>query len=346
MNPAITVLLSVHNGMPFLREAVDSILAQSFQRFEFLILNDASTDGTAEYLKTLRDPRARVISLPQNIGLTAALNRGLREAQGELIARQDADDVSHPRRFEEQHGFLEKNPRCIAVGAQAKLMDRGGRSLGKKNFPLEHGSIVFAHLFDNALAHSAVTFRRDAVLQAGGYDEHWTASQDYELWSRLSGTSELRNLPNRLVTLRILESSVTRTHGRADLIRRVQASHFQRVFSREPSTADLDLIGLVRSRVVPEKLREFDAFLMELIATFEAQEPGRTKRADFRRMLASLHERIGYNLLTLARGCACKELWRAVQTWPPSVLSMPWARIFALGVAGDYVRRIYEKLAR
>jgi hypothetical protein len=139
---------------------------------------------------------------------------------------------------------------------------------------------------------------------------------------------------------------VTRTHGRADLIRQAQALHFERLFQRAPSAADLDLIALVRSRVIPERLREFDALLQELVASFDGRYPGVTKRSDFRRALAMLHERIGYNLLTLARGSACKELWRAARMWPPAVFSMPWARIIGLGIAGEHARRIHEKLAR
>ena len=338
--------MSVHNGLPFVREAVDSILAQTFRDFEFLILDDASTDGTPEYLRSITDPRVRIIPLSQNIGLTAALNVGLLEAKGEFIARQDADDTSRQDRLALQHAFLRRRERCVAVGAQARLIGGNGRSLGKKKFPLEHEAIAFAHLFDNALAHSVVTFRREEVLAAGGYDEAWTASQDYELWSRLSTAGELRNLPECLCTIRILNTSVTRTHRRADLIRKVQAAHFARLFGREPSESDLDLIALVRSRVVPERLREFSALLEELVSQFEEQKPGVASAADFRRMLALLHERVGYNLLTLSRGSACRELWRALQTWPPSVFSMPWLRILALGIVGDGVRRAYEKLAR
>ena len=346
MSPAISVLMSVHNGMPFVREAVDSILAQTFGEFEFLILDDASTDGTAEYLRSIEDPRVRIISLPQNIGLTTALNVGLREAKGEFIARQDADDTSRPDRLALQHAFLRKHERCVAVGAQARLIDGNGRSLGKKKFPVEHEAIAFAHLFDNALAHSVVTFRRKEVMDAGGYDEAWTASQDYELWSRLCTSGELRNLPECLCTIRILNTSVTRTHRRADLIRRVQSAHFARLFGREASESDLDLIALVRSRVMPERLREFSALLEELVRHFDERKPGLVSTADFRRMLAMLHERIGYNLLTLSRGSAFRELLRALQAWPQSVFSMPWLRILALGVAGDRVRRVYEKLAR
>jgi glycosyltransferase involved in cell wall biosynthesis len=346
MNVSTTVLMSVHNGLPFVTETVRSILTQTFRDFEFLIVDDASNDGTADYLRTLTDPRVRVISSSENIGLTAALNVGLREARGEYIARQDADDLSHPRRLELQLTYLAAHPACTALGTQARLIDGRGRPLGKKNFPLQHRSVRFAHLFDNAMAHSAVTFRKAAVEAIGGYDEAWSASQDYELWSRLSEAHELANLPERLVTLRVLDSSITRRHKRPELIRRVQATHYHRIFGRSASEADLDLLGLFRARVVPEKLREFRGMLDELVAAYEAGCPGIRTARDFRRMLSLLHERIGYNLLTLSRGAGLGELWRAIRLWPPALLTLPWMRIFALAVLGDSARRIYQRATK
>lgn len=340
----ITILMSVHNGLPYVAEAIRSVLAQTFQNFEFLILDDASTDGTADLLRAQNDPRIRVISLTENIGLTAALNRGLAEARGEFIARQDADDLSAPRRLEYQAAFLKTNPACAAVGCQVRLIDGNGRSLGKKNFPLGYRGICFAHLFDNSLAHSAVMFRRSAIGE--GYDETFTASQDYDLWSRLSERHALANLPQRLVTLRVLDSSITRTHKRPELIRRVQAEHYQRLFARPVSEADLDLIALFRTRVTPERLREFRGLLDELCASYDAAWPGVVNSGDFRRTLALLHERIGYNLLTLSRGPGLGELLRAVGTWPPLAGSMPWLRIAALAVLGDSARRLYDKATK
>ncbi len=340
MTHAITVLMSVHNGMPFVADAVTSVLAQTFRDFEFLILDDASTDGTADYLRALSDPRVRVITLTENIGLTVALNRGLRESRGEFIARQDADDLSEPRRLELQFGFLKTNPACAVVGSQAWLVDGRGRSLGKKNFPLGYRGICFAHLFDNALAHSAAMFRRTTVE---GYDETFTASQDYELWSRLSERHALANLPQRLVTIRVLNASITRTHKRPELIRRVQAAHYQRLFARKASDADLDLIALFRTRVVPERLREFRALIKELTASYEAAWPGVGNTPDFRRTLALIHERTGYNLLTLSRGSGLGEILRALRTWPPMIFAMPWWRIVALAVLGDSARAVYER---
>src|SRR5688572_25577736 len=128
--PPVTVLMSVHNGMPFLKEAVESILHQTFGGFEFVIVDDASTDETPEYLKSIADRRVRVLTLPENIGLTAALNHGLREARGEFIARQDADDTSDPRRLEKQVAYLRANSTYAVVGSQARLVDDRGCSLG------------------------------------------------------------------------------------------------------------------------------------------------------------------------------------------------------------------------
>jgi glycosyltransferase involved in cell wall biosynthesis len=346
MTPAITVLMSVHNGLPYVAEAVDSVLAQTFSDFEFLILDDASTDGTGDYLRSLSDPRIRLILLPDNIGLTAALNFGLRDARGEYIARQDADDRSHPRRLELQYSHLQMHPNCAVVGAQASMIDGRGRPQGRKNFPLTHRGICFAHLFDNALAHSAVTFRKAAVEALAGYDEDWLASQDYELWSRVSARHELANLPQRLVTLRVLAQSITRQHKRPELIRRVQESHLARHFGGLASIADLDLIALYRSRVVPERLREFRGLLEELIARYETEHPGVGALPDFRRAVAMVHERVGYNLLTLSRRDGLGEILRALKAWPPIVATLPWLRIGALTVLGDQVRRLYDRATR
>ena len=343
MSPVVTVLMSVRNGLPYLPEAVASVLAQSFADFEFIILDDASTDGTADYLRSVGDPRLRVISLAENIGLTAALNRGLGEARGEFVARHDADDLSHPRRLQEQVAFLRANPACAVVGSQARLVDARGRSLGKKNFPLSHRSICFAHLFDNAFAHSAVTFRRASV---GSYDEAWTASQDYELWSRVSERYALANLPQWLVTLRVLDGSITSQHKRPELIRRVQAAHYSRLVARAASETDLDLIALFRTRVPPERLEDFRALLAELCASTYAVWPGVNGASDFRRTLAMMHERIGYNLLSASCGAGLAEICRAVVAWPQIILSLPWLRIVALAMFGDGARGWYERFTK
>lgn len=341
----ITVLLAVHNGEPWLREAVASILAQSWREFEFLIIDDASTDGTPEFLRTLSDPRVRIVRNETNLGLTASLNRGLQLAQGDLIARQDADDLSHPHRLAKQAAFLSAHPQIAAVGSQAWLMDERGHSLGRKDFPLGHRGIWWSHLWDNALAHSAVMFRRKAVLEAGGYDEGYRASQDYELWSRLGERHLLANLPERLLTLRVVGTSITRTHRQPELIRRIQATHFGRLFpGRTATDAELDLIALFRTRVSPESLPAFRALHHDLFASYQAAWREVRISGDFARTLALQYERIGYNLLPVARAAGLCELLRALRVWPPRALALPWVRILAITLLGDSARRLYERL--
>lgn len=338
--------MSVHNGEPFIGAAVESILRQTWQDWEFVIIDDASTDGTPSRLASFRDPRIRILRNAENIGLTASLNRGLDLAHGELVARQDADDLSHSERLARQVAFLHANPSVAAVGSQAWLTDARGHSLGRKDFPLGHRGIWFAHLFDNALAHSAVTFRRAAVLAAGGYDETFRASQDYELWSRLGERHGLANLRERLVTLRVLESSITRTHRQPELIRHVQAAHFARLFpGREANEEELALIGQFRSRVEPASVSRFHALLRELLDSYHAARPETRITSDFCRTLALLHERIGYNLLPATRGAGLHEIARAIRIWPPRALAQPWVRIAALALLGENARALYQRLS-
>jgi len=338
--------MSVYNGEAYVAASIESILRQSFRDFEFLIIDDASTDRTSEILGSFRDPRIRILRNSTNAGLTVNLNRGLKEAAGDLVARQDADDLSHPERLAWQWNFLQAYPSVAAVGGQAQLIDGAGRSQGKKDFPLGYRSIWWAHLFDNALAHSAVTFRKAAVLEAGGYDESYRASQDYELWSRLGERHMLANLPERLVTLRILETSVTRTHRQPELIRAIQTAHAARLFPGRPLTAtELDLLGQFRSRVEPASLPDFLALFHDLLEAFYAAWPGTRISGEFCRTVAMQYERIGYNLLPVARGLGLKEIAKSVRIWPPRALSLPWLKIMALACLGDSARRLYDRFA-
>ncbi len=341
----ITVLLAVHNGEPWLRESVASILDQSWREFEFLIIDDASTDETPGFLRSMVDPRVRVVRNETNLGLTASLNRGLQLAQGELIARQDADDLSHPHRLAKQAAFLSAHPQVAAVGSQVRMIDEHGRALGRKDFPLSHRGIWWSHLWDNALAHSAVMFRRTTVLAAGGYDEGYRASQDYELWSRLGERHLLANLPERLLTLRVVPSSITRTHRQPELIRTIQAAHFSRLFPGRMFTEDeLDLIAHFRTCVPPEALPRFRALHHDLSASYQAAWPEVRISGDFARTLGLQFERIGYNLLPASRSAGLRELARAVRIWPPRALAFPWMRIAAITLLGDHARRLYERI--
>ena len=344
--PAVTVLMAVWNGESHLAASIRSVLAQTFQDFELLIIDDASTDSTPEILRSFSDERIRTIRLPNNIGLTPCLNRGLELARGELIARQDADDLWQSNRLALQTAFLAKRPEVAIVGSQAMLIDERGRRLGVKNFPLTHRAIEWMSLFDNPLAHSAVMFRRTTIQQAGAYDESYPASQDYELWARMSPRTQLANLPERLVTLSIRDDSITRTHRKPELIQRIQREQNARLFPDLPlREEDLEILAQFRSTVHPENLDRFHQLFRERLARFQATHPETIESRDFWRTVAMQLARVGYNLLSVSPRAAWKEIRRAMQISPASAFELPWARILALTFCGDSARRLYRKLA-
>lgn len=338
--------MAVWNGEAHVASAIRSVLAQSFCDFEFLILDDGSTDSTPEILRGCSDPRIRVVRLQANRGLTVCLNRGLELARAPLIARQDADDEWHPSRLELQVAFLARHSQLAVVGSQAALIDERGRSLGKKNFPLTHRAIEWMHIFDNALAHASVLFRKREILKAGGYDPEFPVSQDFALWTRVSESASLANLPQRLLYLRVRPQSLTRSHSRPELIRRIQREHLQRLFPRRGITdAEVELIGQFRSSIAPDSLPGFHRLFSELLREFQATRPETRHCSDFRRTLALQFERIGYNLIPLARRLGWRELLRAVRTWPPVFFRLPWARMIALTLLGNSARSFYRKIS-
>ncbi len=220
--PAVTVLMGVYNGEVFVREAIDSILAQTCRDFELLVVDDGSTDATAAILASYDDNRLRVIHNEGNIGLTRSLNRGLRVARGELIARQDADDISRPERLARQVAFLESHPGVVVLGTQFVSLDAWRHRLMNLWMRCETPlGIRWQLLFENPFVHSSVMFRRDVIVDHyGGYDETFRTNQDIELWSRIAPEHGLRNLPEALVALRHRAASVSGSYGR-EAVRKV-----------------------------------------------------------------------------------------------------------------------------
>jgi len=184
-HPEISVLMSVYNGETFLREAVESVLNQTFTDFEFIIINDGSTDATSEILASYADERIVLIS-QENIGLTKSLNKGLSLARGTRIARMDADDISKPHRLEKQVAYVHDNPHVVLLGSNYIKIDEAGNITGRTNLPGEEVLIKWKLLFHNCLCHSSILFHKEKVLDLGGYDSTIYCAQDYDLWTRIA----------------------------------------------------------------------------------------------------------------------------------------------------------------
>jgi glycosyltransferase involved in cell wall biosynthesis len=200
-DPVVTVLMSVHNGAEHLEGALQSVLNQTLPDFEFLVVDDGSTDATPAILASCDDSRLRVIR-QENQGLAVALNTGLRAARGAYVARMDADDLCRPERLERQVAFLEAHPWVGVCGCWVAA--RGGGQEEVWRYPVDPDEIRCHLLFHTVLAHPSVMLRMDAVRRFGlYYDETFRYAQDYELWERASTDVGLANLPEPLLAYRV-----------------------------------------------------------------------------------------------------------------------------------------------
>jgi glycosyltransferase involved in cell wall biosynthesis len=203
-SPIVSVVMSVYNGQEFLSETIQSVLNQSFHDFEFVIVDDGSTDGTADILSkyAFSDGRIRVLHNGK-MGRSAALNHVIGLAKGKYVANIDADDLAMPGRLEEQVAFMERNPEVGVSGGAFELMTDSGRILDVIRHPLEDSEIRSVMLRYNPICHSSAILRKDIVLAAQGYRGVFEPSEDYDLWLRMGERSRLANLHNVLVRYRI-----------------------------------------------------------------------------------------------------------------------------------------------
>lgn len=223
--PRVSVLMAVRDGERFLREALASVLGQSLSDLELVVVDDGSSDASAAILEAQDDPRIVRLANPKGLGLAQALNRALAVARSDVVARQDADDVSHPERLERQLRFLGEHPDVGVLGTHLERMDAGGRPTGAIRGPGSHAAIAWSlALGGNPLAHPSVMARRALLERAGGYDERWRVAQDHELWTRLLPRTRFANLPEALVRYREHGASLTHTAPTEQLAARLRAS--------------------------------------------------------------------------------------------------------------------------
>lgn len=210
--------MSVYNERTYVEKAVQSILGQTYADFEFIIVNDGSTDGSKEALEQYAssDDRIRLVH-QENRGLPESLNRGLEMARGSYIARMDADDISHPERFEHQVRFLETNPQVGIVGTQIEKIDSQGQVRWKWSPPTHPDAIAWRLFFDTCFCHPTVMARRSLLEELGGYADWAEVGQDYELWTRAVLETRLANLPSRLYKARRHGDSATVTDRREQI---------------------------------------------------------------------------------------------------------------------------------
>jgi hypothetical protein len=200
----LTVLMPVYNAERFLKESIDSILTQTFTAFEFLIIDDASTDGSAAIIQSYTDPRIRYVKNETNLGISATLNRGIELARTELIARMDADDISHPQRLQKQFEFCRQNPDCALLSCWAIMITEDRKEIRIEKFNSRY--YYYNLTFECWIYHPTIVFRKTAVMNVGMYSVPY--AEDYELFWQLLRKYKICNLPEALLEYRITSASL------------------------------------------------------------------------------------------------------------------------------------------
>lgn len=205
-----------YNRAGYLPQAIDSVLAQTFHDFELIILDDASTDNTEEVVSSYasKDQRIRYIKHPSNLGLAKNRNAGLSEARGAYIAILDSDDLwNDPSKLSNQYSFLDQNLHCAVIGTFAEVIDDAGTVKGTYLFETTDAQIRKKMLLRDQIINSSALFRKDAAVEAGGYDNDLAPAEDYDLYLRIGKKHTFANLPECMTRYRI-HSANTSSHGR------------------------------------------------------------------------------------------------------------------------------------
>ena len=267
--PKITVLMAAYNAESFLREAIDSVLAQTVADFEFLIFEDCSTDTTRQILKSYQDPRIKLHLNDTNQGLTKNLIRGMDLAQGEYVARMDADDVCMANRFEQQLKYFETHSEVSVLGSAVTFFDgKGDEFVGYQ--PTEHDEIKVTLLLGFTMLHPSVMMRKADMDQYGlNYDPEFVVSQDHDLWTRSIGKLRFANVAEPLLKMREHGGKITHTRKPkqqelSSIIRRRQLDELEVQYSQEELSA-FNLGGSDISTITMEQIHALESVYLKII---------------------------------------------------------------------------------
>ena len=232
----ISVIMPVYNGERYLREAIDSILGQTYADFEFIILDDGSSDSSADIVRGYDDPRIRFVQNEKNMGVAATLNRGLDLARGEYIARMDADDISLPSRFERQLEYMESHPKVAVCGCGTQVVDSLGKPIvsakkrvWSKNVGVRRPEQMKVDmLFSCGLAHPTAMMRGSVFGKDGlRYDPAFSKMEDYALWVRTMERHDIACIPDVLFQYRIHAGQVTQNPTQENIVQRRKLKELQ-----------------------------------------------------------------------------------------------------------------------
>ncbi len=356
--PLVTVLLPAYNAGKYIKTSIESILNQTYKTFELLIIDDGSEDDTDKIITSFKDKRISHIKNETNLGLVKTLNKGLVLAKGELVARQDADDISYPKRLARQVAYMIENQEIVLLGTQGEVVDEKGGSVyaGFYDKPVTQAGIRWRLCFDNAFIHTSVMFRKKIILnEFQGYKEFTSLkskspAQDFELWSRISKGRKVANLPDVLVKCREHMSSVSSSlsgekgriaeEGNFDIIK----SNIKSIFGPDTYSSDqIKLVSQLRYGAIGADYIKFLALLDDMAGKYVARYPEAKGGADFTDGLAMQLANLAYSYLGKSNLAAIRIYAKSAIYRPGLLFRWPWIKILALILFGERSRKIYRR---
>lgn len=268
MKPKISVVMPVYNGEKYLDKSIRSILDQSYKDFEFLIINDASTDNSEKIARLFDDSRIKIFRNETNLGLVGTLNKGIDLASGEYIARMDQDDISLPERLKIQVDFMETHPEIGLCGSWVKNIGKNKGYINKKESNPD--AVKALLLFHTPLAHPTVIFKKNIIDKNNlRYDKNFEYCEDYDLWSRISEFTKISNIEKVLLLYRVHETNMSNVYSekqreKSDIVRTRQLLKLQ----INPSHEELKIHGRQKKPkelTIKEFLYQKEAWLNKLI---------------------------------------------------------------------------------
>ena len=243
-NPLISIVIPVHNGEKYIREALDSCLEQTYKDIEILVVDDKSTDGTLNILREYeaKDSRIKIFSVEKQNGLGNVINIGIRASKAKYIARMDADDIMYPDRIAKQLEYLEAHPECVALGGQVDIIDANSNIIGHREYAQEDKDLRKNIFLFQPFAHPAVTLRKSTLEEIGLYPEDMWKVEDVKLFLTLSTKGKFANLPNTVLKYRM----TFQTESQSKMV-----DHFKKTSDiREWAIKELNIKPTVREYVI------------------------------------------------------------------------------------------------
>lgn len=332
MNPTVSVLVPVYNGMPYLPDALKSVLRQTWSDFEVVVVDDASTDDswTAIQAITDRDSRVRAVRNETNLGLPGALNRGMELSRGKWIARQDQDDLCDPRRLERQLAFLRAHADVKLLFSDARIVDAEGRPRGRRRTVTRPEEARWDLCFRCNFPHSSAIFARATALSLGGY-RNVHACEDWDLWSRFAEVAEVASLRAPLMKYRVHERSMMGVENKARLaksapfLREIMRRNFERFACIDP---DGPAARIMIDAWVDLPGSGWDAYFAAREET--ARDYGAAGSSGFRRLVGEQDFMLFCRLAGRGRREAVEFLRARWHCCPGRRFDFPWVRAAAI----------------